>query len=105
MKTNGLLYALYELDTQDEMDKIEEFRDLIFWFGLQGDYSSMKQLVSVLHDLQCEYNEDLEDDMYFETIEEAESYFLQRVAKHAGIKVKQAAQNYTFEGDWLHRNG
>ena len=100
MKTNGLMYAIYAMDTEDEMDKVEEFRELIFWFGLQGEYSCMKQLVSVLHDLQCEYNEYLEDDMYFESDKEAESYFLHRVSKHAGIKVEQAAKDYTFEADW-----
>jgi hypothetical protein len=100
MKTNGLLYTMYAMDTSDEMDKIEELRDLIFWFGLHTEYIGITKLIGTLHDLQLEFNEDLEDDMQFDSVEEAETYFMQRVAKYAGIKVKQAREQYTFEDEW-----
>ena len=59
MKTNGLLYTMYAMDTSDEMDKIEELRDLIFWFGLHTEYIGITKLIGTLHDLQLEFNEGL----------------------------------------------
>lgn len=100
MKTNGLLYTIYAMDASDEMDKIEELRDLIFWFGLHAEYIDITKLIGTLKDLNLEYNEDLEDDMHFDSVEEAETYFMKRVAKYAGIKLKDAREQYTFEVEW-----